>query len=84
MDDVSVYTRLSKIGLDIFPITIEDGVKDFSVSRLFLSKHFGGSAVDAFPRIKAKRFKEHGFGKFMYIPLVSNTETANENINQRF
>lgn len=76
MNDVSVYTRLSKIGLDIFPIPIEDKIKEFSIGRLFLSKHFGGSSVDAFPRIKQKRLKEHGFDKFMYLPLVSNVQTV--------
>jgi len=71
LGDVSVYTRLSKIGLDIFLITIEDKIKEFSIGRVFLSQLFGGSPVDAFPKIKAKRFKEHGFDNFIYIPLVS-------------
>lgn len=71
MDDISVYTRLSKIGLDVFPITIEDKIKEFSTSRRFLSKHFGGSAVRAFPNIDQEKSAKHGFDKFMYIPLVS-------------
>ena len=68
---MSVYARLSKFGLDIFPIPIEDEIKELPVGRVFLSKQFGGSSVRAFPTINPKRFKEHGFNKLMYIPLVS-------------
>jgi len=71
LGDVSVYTRLSKIGLDIFPITIEDKIKEFSIGRVFLSQLFGGSPVDVFPKVKPKKFKKHGFDNFIYIPLVS-------------
>ena len=71
MDDVSVFTRLSKIGLDIFPITVEDEIKEFSVSRAFLSTKFGGGRVDTYPTIEAEKFRSHGFGNFMYVNLVS-------------
>jgi len=72
MDDVSVFTRLSRVGLEIFPITIEDKVKVLSVSRQgFLSKHFGGSSVSTHPKISKKNLRKHGFDNFMYIPLVS-------------
>jgi len=72
LDDVTVFTRLSKIGLEIFPITIEDEIKEFSVSRVkFLSTYFGGSSVDTFPSIKQDRVQKHGFDKFMCINLVS-------------
>ena len=62
LDDVSVFTRLSKIGLEIFPITIEDELKELAVARILISKTFGGSAVDVFPDISEKRLEEHGFG----------------------
>jgi len=70
-DDVTVFTRLSKIGLEIFPITIEDEVKEFSVSRALLSTHFGGSAVATFPDISQGMLQKHGFDKWMCINLVS-------------
>ena len=57
LDDVSIFTRLSRIGLELFPITIEDEIKEFSVRRPFLSHHFGGSAVGTFPVIKKDRVR---------------------------
>ena len=72
MDDVSVFTRLSKIGLEIFPITIENKIKELSVSRQgFLSKEFGGNSVETHPEISKEKFQKCGFGNFMYITLVS-------------
>ena len=76
LDEVSVFTRLSKIGLEIFPITIEDELKELAVARILISKTFGGSAVDVFPDISEKRLEEHGFGNFMCITLVSTQKTA--------
>ena len=71
LDDVSVFTRLSRIGLEIFPITVEDEVKGFSVARALLSAHFGGSSRGAFPNIKKEKVKKHGFDNLMYANLVS-------------
>ena len=72
LDDVSVFTRLSRVGLEIFPVTIEDKIKELSVSRMwFLAPHFGGSAVQTHPRIGKKKLQQHGFDNFMYATLVS-------------
>ena len=71
MDDVSVFTRLSKIGLEIFSITIEDEIKELSVSRQLLSKHFGGGRVATFPEIRQDKLQKHGFDKWMCMNLVS-------------
>ena len=71
LDDVSVYTRLSKIGLETFPITIEEEIKDFAVGRIFLSQHFGGSPVGTFPTTKEERILQHGFDNLMYANTVS-------------
>jgi len=72
LDDVTVFTRLSKIGLEIFPITIEDEIKEFSITRGLLSKHFGGGRVATFPEIRQwDESQEHGFDKWMCINLVS-------------
>lgn len=71
LDDVSVFTRLSRIGLEIFPITIEDEIKWFSVGRIFLSQHFGGTSRGTFPTIKEERVQKHGFDNLMYASLVS-------------
>jgi hypothetical protein len=74
---VSVFTRLSRVGLEIFPITIEDEIKQFSVSRLdFLSPHFGGNAVQTHPPISEEKLQKHGFDNFMYAQLVS-VQTVN-------
>lgn len=78
LDDVSVFTRLSKIGLEIFPITIEDEIKKFLVRRSFLSAHFGGSRVDIRPTISQDNRRKHGFDNFMYIGLV-RTLDLNDN-----
>ena len=72
LDNVSVFTRLSRVGLEIFPTTIEDEIKELSVSRpKILSKYFGGSPVGTHPQVKEEKFKQHGFGNFMYIKMVS-------------
>lgn len=69
---MSVFTRLSRVGLEIFPIAIEDEIKQFSVSRLdFLSPHFGGNAVQSHPLLSEKNLQKHGFDNFMYAKLVS-------------
>lgn len=75
LDDVSVYTRLSRVGLELFPISIEDEIKEVSVSRILLSMKFGGSAVETFPGIKEQRLRKHGFDRFMCINLVSLQRT---------
>jgi hypothetical protein len=71
LDSVSVFTRLSRIGLEIFPITIEDEIRDFSISRVLISQHFGGTARGTFPAIKKERVQQHGFDNFMCANLVS-------------
>ncbi|KAF9646510.1 hypothetical protein BDM02DRAFT_3099721, partial [Thelephora ganbajun] len=53
-----------------FPITIEDEIKELSVSRLFLSKYFGGSAVATFPKLLEDNIQRHGFDNFMCINLT--------------
>lgn len=70
-DDVSVFTRLSRIGLEIFPITLEDKIKGFLVGRFFLSRNFGGNPAEVFPAIEKERLQDHGFDNFMYCTLVS-------------
>lgn len=72
---MSVFTRLSKIGLDVFPITIEDEIKQLSVTRALLSKEFGGSAMATFPTIDKEKSLQHGFDKFMCISMVSAQRT---------
>ena len=81
LDDISVFTRLSKIGLEVFPVTIEAKVKELSVSRPgVLSKNFGGSPMGVHPKISPKNLQNHGFDNFMYVTLVSErTETVNDN-----
>jgi len=72
LDDTSVFTRLSRVGLEIFPITIEDEVKEFLVSRTsFLSPYFGGSSVSTLPTISSDNVAKRGYDNFMYISLVS-------------
>ncbi|KAF9779240.1 hypothetical protein BJ322DRAFT_1113588 [Thelephora terrestris] len=70
LDDVSVFTRLSKVGLEIFPVTIEGQIQELSVSRRFLSLHFGGSPVGSYPTIGKKKLESHGFDNFMYVSLL--------------
>jgi len=76
LDDVSVFTRLSKVGLGIFPITIEEEIKELAVARLLISKTFGGNTVQAFPDIGEESLEGHGFDNFMCISLVSTQKTA--------
>jgi len=61
-----------KVGLEIFPVTIEDEVKEFSVPRQgFLSQYFGGNAMSTRPSISPKMLARRGYDNFMYIKLVS-------------
>ena len=82
LDDVSVFTRLSKVGLEIFPITIGSEIRELLVSRRgLLSKHFGGCSRGTFPSIKKEKFERHGFDNFMYVHLVS--ERAQTMVGER-
>ena len=71
LDDISVFTRLAKIGLEVFPIAVADEIKGFTVGRLLLSQHFGGASRGPFPHVKEERVQKHGFDNFMYANLVS-------------
>ncbi|KAH6873721.1 hypothetical protein BKA70DRAFT_1352592 [Coprinopsis sp. MPI-PUGE-AT-0042] len=61
-----LWSRLVTAGIppDLFPITLDREIRDVCVSRVFMSKMWGGSSQEAFPHI-GKDFT-HGLTDFMY------------------
>ncbi|KAH6873712.1 hypothetical protein BKA70DRAFT_281964 [Coprinopsis sp. MPI-PUGE-AT-0042] len=62
-----LWSRLvaAKIPPDVFPITLDRETRDVCVSRVFMSKTWGGSSQSTLPNISKKRF-QHGLDDFMY------------------
>ncbi|KAH6873716.1 hypothetical protein BKA70DRAFT_1352579 [Coprinopsis sp. MPI-PUGE-AT-0042] len=71
-----LWSRLvtAKIPPDLFPVTLEPAIRDVCVSRVFMSKTWGGSSQRTFPPIDKKKFK-HGLDDFMYPGSASQSAT---------
>ncbi|KAH6873719.1 hypothetical protein BKA70DRAFT_282133 [Coprinopsis sp. MPI-PUGE-AT-0042] len=63
-----LWSRLvtAKIPPDLFPITLDREIRDVCVSRVFLSKTWGGGFVATFPTIGAEKLDQHGLDDFMF------------------
>ncbi|RDB20273.1 hypothetical protein Hypma_012569 [Hypsizygus marmoreus] len=68
----TVRERLRKDGLGLYPIPLDKSVQDVEVTRLFLSKHYGGGMVETFPTIGKKFLHLHDLRDFMYPNLDYN------------
>ncbi|KAH6884378.1 hypothetical protein BKA70DRAFT_1339781 [Coprinopsis sp. MPI-PUGE-AT-0042] len=71
-----LWSRLvaAKIPPDLFPITLDREIRDVCVSRVFLSKTWGGGFVATFPTICEEKFNQHGLNDFMFPGLVLSLE----------
>lgn len=47
-------------------------VRDVVISRLFMSKVYGGNSQETFPRVAQKFLGEHHMDDFMYLNLDMN------------
>ena len=67
-----VLRRLGPANIDGYEVTLDSRIRDTSVSREFMSKHYGGSTQRTFPNIGAKHISKHGIKRFMYVSLLFN------------
>lgn len=67
----SVAYRLNAIGLDPYPIVLDDNIKRATVTRDWISKTYGGSSQGAEPKINRKKFT-HGLDDFLFITFDNN------------
>ncbi|KDR74309.1 hypothetical protein GALMADRAFT_250113 [Galerina marginata CBS 339.88] len=63
----SIRDRLIPIGLDPFPITLDENLQNTTVSRAFMSSRYGGNTQETFPNIGARHLATHGMNDFMYL-----------------
>ncbi|KAF5372045.1 hypothetical protein D9615_008076 [Tricholomella constricta] len=68
----TVRDRLLPIGLDPYPISLERSIQDVTITRKFLSAHYGGNTQATFPTIRRALLNEHGLDDFMYPNLDFN------------
>ncbi|KAJ3550606.1 hypothetical protein NMY22_g357 [Coprinellus aureogranulatus] len=66
----TVRARLTEAGISmgVVPIDCDKEILDTMVSREFMSKWWGGSMQETFPKIGKAKFAEHGLDDFMYLP----------------
>jgi hypothetical protein len=68
----SVHLRLRDIGYDLYPIPLAKDIQDVTVTRQFISCHYGGNTQATFPSIKQSFLDKHGLNDFMYPNLEYN------------
>ncbi|KAI0637518.1 hypothetical protein C8Q77DRAFT_1153251 [Trametes polyzona] len=71
-DDLVDLHRANRNALQPYPISFSPELQSVTVSREQLSKHYGGSPQDTFPRPNARKLAEHGRNNFMCINLLWN------------
>lgn len=64
-----IRRRLKPIGIDVQSqyFTLDQATREAKVTRLFMSKTYGGSSQRTYPNIGADFFAIHGMDDFMYI-----------------
>ncbi|CAA7260885.1 unnamed protein product [Cyclocybe aegerita] len=59
--------RLKRINADEpYPVELDKVLTEFTVSRGFMSKFYGGGNMETFPKVAAHRYEQHGF-EFCYL-----------------
>ncbi|KAI0368415.1 hypothetical protein BV20DRAFT_948266 [Pilatotrama ljubarskyi] len=72
LKDEDVLQLLHPDALQPYPITLSGKLRSVTVTRRQLSKRYGGSEMDTFPKPGAKKRTEHGYDNFMCINLLWN------------
>lgn len=67
----NVAYRLNAIGLDPYPIALDNNIKRATVTRDWISKTYGGNPRAAEPKINRKKFT-HGLDDFLFITFDYN------------
>lgn len=66
----SLHSRLKVLGpsaLELYPITLDKGSQDLTVSRDFMATKYGGSMQSTCPSIGKQHLEDHGMNDFMYL-----------------
>jgi hypothetical protein len=65
----AVQRRLKPIGIDVpsHYFTLDQATREAKVTRIFMSKTYGGDTQRTYPRIGADLFAKNGLKDFMYI-----------------
>jgi hypothetical protein len=66
----TVVYRLNAIGLNLYPISLPDAIKQATVERKWISTHYGGSSQGSNPPIDRKQFP-HDM-QFRFFTLTFN------------
>ncbi|CDO76339.1 hypothetical protein BN946_scf185011.g3 [Trametes cinnabarina] len=72
LDDENVLSLLHPEALQPYPITLSEKLRSVTITRDKLSKRYGGSPMDTFPRPRPEKVAEHGYDNFMCINLLWN------------
>ncbi|KAI0930080.1 hypothetical protein AcV5_006880 [Taiwanofungus camphoratus] len=71
LDEDSIRARLQVIGHEPYPVSLDYAIRSRTVSRAFMSKHYGGNAISLCPSIDDKKYR-HQYRNFMYPGLDMN------------
>ncbi|KAJ7476967.1 hypothetical protein B0H11DRAFT_1305969 [Mycena galericulata] len=72
LDLDTVRGRIQPIGWDVYPVDVELDIRDVTMRRDFIAKHYGGNTQKTFPAIKPARAARTGKSHFMYPNLSYN------------
>ena len=67
-----VFDRLKDIGLDKYPITLDEATRYHTFSRYYIANLYGGSTVDTFPNVDPEKVAVHGINNFCFPSLDWN------------
>ncbi|KAJ3513374.1 hypothetical protein NLJ89_g2991 [Agrocybe chaxingu] len=67
LDLDTVASRMKEIGFDPYPVDLPVDIKEFTVSREFLSSTYGGNMQQAFPTVSKEFFRRHGMNNFAFV-----------------
>ncbi|KAF7331040.1 hypothetical protein MVEN_02444300 [Mycena venus] len=70
----TVMDRLRAHGIDPepYPIDLDPGIRYVTVTREFMSKHYGGNPQETYPKIAPEFFEKTHLKNFMYLNLNFN------------
>lgn len=68
----TVFRRVEALGIKPYPLTMDDDILNFTVSRDFVTATYGGNTQQTFPPISKKNLARDGFGDFMCLNIMYN------------